>query len=122
MTGLFAAGGLWNIVITLLGASAIGVAALQLRAGRRRDDRDLIVGLTCATFLVSVLGYGLGMWEASKAVDFADPGPAAAKMLLAQAYASTALAWGGLMATVAALFGAVAAHRARGATIGSAGS
>ena len=98
MTGFFFAGGVWNIVITLVGLVAIGCGALQ----HRRLDRDygpLVLGLTAATFLVAVVAYGVGLWSAVGVVDLADPTNAAAKMAVGMGYASTALGWGRWTAT-----------------------
>ncbi len=115
MTHLIAAGGPWNLVIALFGFSAIAAGVVQLRRAGRADLGALVVGLTCATFFVSVLAYGLGMWQAVSVATGAEPAKGAALMTLAQGYASTVLATGSLLATVSAITGAIAVHRHRAA-------
>lgn len=123
MSSLIAAGGPWNLVIATLGFAAIAAGVLQLRRAGRSDLGALVVGLTCATFFVSVLAYGLGMWSAVGVAAGAEPAKGAALMALAQGYASTVLATGSLLATLGAITGAVACQRHRAALFtASAGS
>ncbi len=114
MTGFFLAGGVWNIVITLVGLAAIGCGVQQHR-NLDREYGPLLLGLTAATFLVSVVAYGVGKRRAVGVVDLADPTNAAAKMAVGMGYASTALGWGALMATLSAVVGGTGAQRARSA-------
>ncbi len=108
--GLITAGGYWNIAITLLGVIAFAFNARQLRSPQR-DDRVALLGTIALIPLVSMLGYGLGMWHAVGIVDQHTPTEATAVMAIAQGYASTVLAWGGLMAAANTLLATVALQR-----------
>ena len=110
MFELFQAGGIWNVVITISGFFAIAMGIRQFTRRGKRDYGALIAGLTTLTLCLSILAYGLGMWNVVGMVTLAEPLEAAATMSLAVGYASTALAWGGFMSTLSALVGGLAYH------------
>ena len=108
MTELFTAGGYWNLVTTVLALIALTTAALQFKNAGHTNYSVTIVGLTMTIAFVSLLAYGLGMWNGAQMAQGASQPELMAR---AEAFAATALAWGGLMGISSSVFGTIAIQR-----------
>ena len=108
MSEVFAAGGVWNIITTVLCVMAVSVSALQYKDAGKRNYCAPIIGLTLTIAFVSLLAYGLGMWNG---LHMAGVAKSPQILTSAEAFAATALAWGGLMGIGSSLFGTVAIQR-----------
>ena len=111
MLSIFSAGGVWNIIITILGVGALVTAVAQFKYAGQRSYVALIIGLVASIPCTAFLAYGLGLWSAASMVNLEQSPQTVQLMAVAEAYAATALAWGGLMGLLSTVMGTVAIHR-----------
>ena len=109
MGNLFSDGGPFQFVITAFGLAALVFCILQIVKRGQKDYTALIVGMIAATFMVSVLAYSMGMYQAGRAI--ATKAEGYAKLAaLAEGIACTVLVWGSILCTVNAVVGSIACH------------
>jgi hypothetical protein len=109
MLQLILDGGVWSVLVCLLGLGALGCSSLSFRSGSKL--LSLGVGLAAAAFLLGIAGTAMGLYQAGIALDGLPEPERAALMARAVGIAMSPLILGSVMAGFSAILCGVARGR-----------
>lgn len=112
----FTDGGIWMILVALLGLASLATSTLPL-AKRGANLTALAIGLIAATFLMGIAGSGMGLYQAAPVISGAAADQQVGMLARALGIALTTTTVGALLGTLSSIFCGVTHHLRKRAVV-----